>query len=181
MNRIGGKSNSGEGGEDPRRFTRDEDGDWRNSASSKLHQVVLVFPHIFGQCTRDSNQNGAGAKPGEGGQLPGPKVNPYIASVRNSTLMSGWFHHRHTMIFTRLKICTTHLRFEKCQSRSSRECQVGFWSWCWNHCCWCCKSQSRCILISGYDGGTGASPLTSLKHAGLPWELGIAEAQQTLV
>ena len=90
MNRIGGKSNSGEGGEDPRRFTRDEDGEWRNSAIKQVASGRFgVSSHYLTNAREIQIKMAQGAKPGEGGQLPGPKVNPYIASVRNSTPYVG--------------------------------------------------------------------------------------------
>ena len=183
MNRIGGKSNSGEGGEDPRRFTRDTDGDWRNSAIKQVASGRFgVSSHYLSSAKEIQIKMAQGAKPGEGGQLPGPKVNPYIASVRNSTpyvgLISPPPHHDIYSIED-----LAQLIFDlKNANREARvnvklvsEVGVGTIA------AGVAKAKADVILISGYDGGTGASPLTSLKHAGLPWELGIAEAQQTLV
>ncbi len=183
MNRIGGKSNSGEGGEDPRRFTRDTDGDWRNSAIKQVASGRFgVSSHYLSNAKEIQIKMAQGAKPGEGGQLPGPKVNPYIASVRNSTpyvgLISPPPHHDIYSIED-----LAQLIFDlKNANREARvnvklvsEVGVGTIA------AGVAKAKADVILISGYDGGTGASPLTSLKHAGLPWELGIAEAQQTLV
>ena len=183
MNRIGGKSNSGEGGEDPRRFTRDEDGEWRNSAIKQVASGRFgVSSHYLTNAREIQIKMAQGAKPGEGGQLPGPKVNPYIASVRNSTpyvgLISPPPHHDIYSIEDLAQL----IHDLKNANREARinvklvsEVGVGTIA------AGVAKAKADVILISGYDGGTGASPLTSLKHAGLPWELGIAEAQQTLV
>ena len=183
MNRIGGKSNSGEGGEDVRRFQPDQDGNWRNSAIKQVASGRFgVSSHYLSSAHEIQIKMAQGAKPGEGGQLPGPKVNPYIASVRNSTpyvgLISPPPHHDIYSIED-----LAQLIFDlKNANRDARinvklvsEVGVGTIA------AGVAKAKADVILISGYDGGTGASPLTSLKHAGLPWELGIAEAQQTLV
>ena len=183
MNRIGGKSNSGEGGEDKLRFQPDEDGNWRNSAIKQVASGRFgVSSHYLSSAKEIQIKMAQGAKPGEGGQLPGPKVNPYIASVRNSTpyvgLISPPPHHDIYSIEDLAQL----IYDLKNANRSARinvklvsEVGVGTIA------AGVAKAKADVILISGYDGGTGASPLTSLKHAGLPWELGIAEAQQTLV
>jgi glutamate synthase (ferredoxin) len=183
MNRIGGKSNSGEGGEDVRRFQPDQDGNWRNSAIKQVASGRFgVSSHYLSSAKEIQIKMAQGAKPGEGGQLPGPKVNPYIASVRNSTpyvgLISPPPHHDIYSIEDLAQL----IYDLKNANRSARinvklvsEVGVGTIA------AGVAKAKADVILISGYDGGTGASPLTSLKHAGLPWELGIAEAQQTLV
>ena len=183
MNRIGGKSNSGEGGEDPRRFTRDEDGEWRNSAIKQVASGRFgVSSHYLTNAREIQIKMAQGAKPGEGGQLPGPKVNPYIASVRNSTpyvgLISPPPHHDIYSIEDLAQLIydlKNANREARINVRLVSEVGVGTIA------AGVAKAKADVILISGYDGGTGASPLTSLKHAGLPWELGIAEAQQTLV
>ena len=183
MNRIGGKSNSGEGGEDPKRFTPDKDGNYRNSAIKQVASGRFgVSSHYLSTAEEIQIKMAQGAKPGEGGQLPGPKVNPYIASVRNSTpyvgLISPPPHHDIYSIEDLAQL----IYDLKNANRNARinvklvsEVGVGTIA------AGVAKAKADVILISGYDGGTGASPLTSLKHAGLPWELGIAEAQQTLV
>ena len=183
MNRIGGKSNSGEGGEDPKRFTADSDGNYRNSAIKQVASGRFgVSSHYLSTAEEIQIKMAQGAKPGEGGQLPGPKVNPYIASVRNSTpyvgLISPPPHHDIYSIEDLAQL----IYDLKNANRNARinvklvsEVGVGTIA------AGVAKAKADVILISGYDGGTGASPLTSLKHAGLPWELGIAEAQQTLV
>ena len=183
MNRIGGKSNSGEGGEDPKRFIADNDGNYRNSAIKQVASGRFgVSSHYLSTAEEIQIKMAQGAKPGEGGQLPGPKVNPYIASVRNSTpyvgLISPPPHHDIYSIEDLAQL----IYDLKNANRNARinvklvsEVGVGTIA------AGVAKAKADVILISGYDGGTGASPLTSLKHAGLPWELGIAEAQQTLV
>jgi len=183
MNRIGGKSNSGEGGEDPKRFKPDTNGDFKNSAIKQVASGRFgVSSHYLSTAEEIQIKMAQGAKPGEGGQLPGPKVNPYIASVRNSTpyvgLISPPPHHDIysiedlSQLIYDLKNANRNARINV---KLVSEVGVGTIA------AGVAKAKADVILISGYDGGTGASPLTSLKHAGLPWELGIAEAQQTLV
>lgn len=183
MNRIGGKSNSGEGGEDQERFYKSSQGDWRNSA---IKQVASGRFGVTSNYLTNANEIqikiAQGAKPGEGGQLPGPKVNPQIAKTRNSTpyvgLISPPPHHD---IYS-IEDLSQLIYDVKCANREARvnvklvsEVGVGTVA------AGVAKAKADVVLISGFDGGTGASPLTSLRHAGLPWELGIAEAQQTLV
>ncbi|MBT8205188.1 MAG: glutamate synthase subunit alpha, partial [Eudoraea sp.] len=183
MNRIGGKSNSGEGGEDAERFYRHQTGDWKNSAIKQVASGRFgVTANYLTNAQEIQIKMAQGAKPGEGGQLPGPKVNPAIAKTRNSTpyvgLISPPPHHDIYSIED-----LSQLIFDlKSANRKARinvklvsEVGVGTVA------AGVSKAKADVILISGHDGGTGASPLTSLKHAGLPWELGIAEAQQTLV
>ena len=183
MNRIGGKSNSGEGGEDSKRFKKDKNGDLRNSAIKQVASGRFgVSSYYLSSANEIQIKMAQGAKPGEGGQLPGPKVNPLIAKVRNSTPFVGLIspppHHDIYSIED-----LAQLIFDlKNANRKARinvklvsEVGVGTIA------AGVAKAKADVILISGYDGGTGASPLTSLRHAGLPWELGIAEAQQTLV
>jgi glutamate synthase (NADPH) large chain len=183
MNRIGGKSNSGEGGEDAERFYKNQTGNWRNSAIKQVASGRFgVTSNYLTNAQEIQIKMAQGAKPGEGGQLPGPKVNPAIAKTRNSTpyvgLISPPPHHDIYSIED-----LSQLIFDlKSANRKARinvklvsEVGVGTVA------AGVSKAKADVILISGFDGGTGASPLTSLKHAGLPWELGIAEAQQTLV
>ena len=183
MNRIGGKSNSGEGGEDAERFYKNQTGDWKNSAIKQVASGRFgVTSNYLTNAKEIQIKMAQGAKPGEGGQLPGPKVNPSIAKTRNSTpyvgLISPPPHHDIYSIED-----LSQLIFDlKSANREARinvklvsEVGVGTVA------AGVSKAKADVILISGHDGGTGASPLTSLKHAGLPWELGIAEAQQTLV
>lgn len=183
MNRIGGKSNSGEGGEDPDRFYKSQSGDWRNSAIKQVASGRFgVTSNYLSNASEIQIKMAQGAKPGEGGQLPGPKVNPDIARTRNSTpyvgLISPPPHHD---IYS-IEDLSQLIYDLKCANRAARinvklvsEVGVGTVA------AGVAKAKADVILISGHDGGTGASPMTSLKHAGLPWELGIAEAQQTLV
>ncbi|MFD1315415.1 glutamate synthase large subunit [Namhaeicola litoreus] len=183
MNRIGGKSNSGEGGEDQNRFIKDINGDSRNSAIKQVASGRFgVTSNYLTNAREIQIKMAQGAKPGEGGQLPGEKVYPWIAQVRNSTpyvgLISPPPHHDIYSIED-----LSQLIFDlKNANREARinvklvsEVGVGTIA------AGVAKAKADVILISGFDGGTGASPLTSLKHAGLPWELGVAEAQQTLV
>jgi glutamate synthase (ferredoxin) len=183
MNRIGGKSNSGEGGEDAERFYKNQNGDWRNSAIKQVASGRFgVTSNFLTNAKEIQIKMAQGAKPGEGGQLPGPKVNPSIAKTRNSTpyvgLISPPPHHDIYSIED-----LSQLIFDlKSANREARinvklvsEVGVGTVA------AGVAKAKADVILISGFDGGTGASPLTSLKHCGLPWELGVAEAQQTLV
>ena len=183
MNRIGGKSNSGEGGEDLNRFRKDLNGDSRSSAIKQVASGRFgVSSNYLTNAREIQIKMAQGAKPGEGGQLPGEKVFPWIAEVRNSTpyvgLISPPPHHDIYSIED-----LSQLIFDlKNANREARinvklvsEVGVGTIA------AGVAKAKADVILVSGFDGGTGASPLTSLKHAGLPWELGIAEAQQTLV
>ena len=183
MNKIGGKSNSGEGGEDSKRFKPDRNGNLKNSAIKQVASGRFgVSSHFLSSAQEIQIKMAQGAKPGEGGQLPGQKVNPYIASVRNSTpyvgLISPPPHHDIysiedlSQLIYDLKNAN---RFARINVKLVSEVGVGTIA------AGVAKAKADVILISGFDGGTGASPLTSLKHAGLPWELGIAEAQQTLV
>ncbi len=183
MNRIGGKSNSGEGGENPLRFYKDVNGDWKNSAIKQVASGRFgVSSNYLTNAAEIQIKMAQGAKPGEGGQLPGPKVNPEIAKTRNSTpyvgLISPPPHHD---IYS-IEDLSQLIYDLKSANRNARinvklvsEVGVGTIA------AGVAKAKADVVLVSGFDGGTGASPLTSLKHAGLPWELGIAEAQQTLV
>ncbi len=183
MNRIGGKSNSGEGGEDPKRYFPDENGDLKKSAIKQVASGRFgVSSYYLSSAEEIQIKMAQGAKPGEGGQLPGSKVNPYIASVRNSTpyvgLISPPPHHDIYSIEDLAQLIydlKNANRKARINVKLVSEVGVGTIA------AGVVKAKADVILISGYDGGTGASPLTSLKHAGLPWELGIAEAQQTLV
>ncbi len=183
MNRIGGKSNTGEGGEDPARFTPDANGDSRNSA---IKQVASGRFGVTSQYLVSSQEiqikMAQGAKPGEGGQLPGSKVYPWIAKVRHSTpgvgLISPPPHHDIysiedlAQLIHDLKNANPAARINV---KLVSEVGVGTIA------AGVAKAHADVVLISGHDGGTGASPQTSIKHAGLPWELGLAETHQTLV
>jgi len=183
MNRIGGKSNSGEGGEDSERFYKNQTGDWRNSAIKQVASGRFgVTSNYLTNAKEIQIKMAQGAKPGEGGQLPGPKVNPSIAKTRNSTPYVGLISpppHHDIYSIEDLSQLIYDLKSANREARVNvklvSEVGVGTIA------AGVSKAKADVILISGFDGGTGASPLTSLKHAGLPWELGIAEAQQTLV
>ncbi|CAN5453322.1 glutamate synthase large subunit [soil metagenome] len=183
MNEIGGKSDSGEGGEDPRRFKRYENGDWANS---KIKQVASgrfgVSAEYLASAEELEIKMAQGAKPGEGGQLPGHKVNGIIAKLRHTqpgvTLISPPPHHDiysiedlaqliHDLkeVNPRARVCV----------KLVAETGVGTVA------AGVAKANADIILVSGHEGGTGASPLSSIKHAGLPWEIGLAETQQVLM
>ena len=183
MNRIGGKSNTGEGGEDARRFTPDANGDLRRSAIKQVASGRFgVTSEYLVNADELQIKMAQGAKPGEGGQLPGHKVWPWIASVRHSTpgvgLISPPPHHDIYSIEDLAQLIHD-LKNANPRARISVKlvAEVGVGTVAAG----VAKAKSDVVLISGHDGGTGASPLTSLKHAGVPWELGLAETQQTLV
>ena len=183
MNRIGAKSNTGEGGEDPARYVLDANGDSRNSA---IKQVASARFGVTSQYLINAQElqikMAQGAKPGEGGQLPGTKVYPWIAEVRHSTpgvgLISPPPHHDIYSIedlaelIHDLKNANSGARINV---KLVSEVGVGTVA------AGVAKAHADVVLISGGEGGTGASPVTSIKHAGLPWELGIAETHQTLL
>ena len=183
MNRIGGKSNSGEGGEHRERFQKDANGDSRNSAIKQVASGRFgVTSHYLANAREIQIKMAQGAKPGEGGQLPGEKVLPWIAKARNSTPFVGLISpppHHDIYSIEDLAQLIFDLKNANREARINvklvSEVGVGTIA------AGVAKAKADVVLISGYDGGTGASPLTSLKHAGLPWELGLAEAQQTLV
>jgi len=183
MNRIGAKSNTGEGGEDPSRYTLDANGDSRNSAIKQVASARFgVTSHYLVNAQELQIKIAQGAKPGEGGQLPGHKVYPWIAKVRHSTpgvgLISPPPHHDIYSIEDLAQLIYD-LKNANSEARISvklvSEVGVGTIA------AGVVKAGADVVLISGYDGGTGASPLTSIKHAGAPWELGLAETHQTLV
>lgn len=183
MNKIGGKSNSGEGGEDEIRFEKKDDGTWERSAIKQVASGRFgVTSYYLSNADELQIKMAQGAKPGEGGQLPGYKVDEWIGRVRHSTpgvgLISPPPHHDIYSIED-----LAQLIFDlKNSNRAARinvklvsEAGVGTVA------SGVAKAKADVILISGYDGGTGASPLSSIRHAGLPWELGLSEAHQTLV
>ncbi len=183
MNRIGAKSNTGEGGEDPARYVPDENGDSRNSAIKQVASGRFgVTSHYLVNAQELQIKIAQGAKPGEGGQLPGHKVYPWIASVRHSTpgvgLISPPPHHDIYSIED-----LAQLIFDLKNANSTARISVKLVSevGVGTIAAGVVKAGADVVLISGYDGGTGASPLTSIKHAGAPWELGLAETHQTLV
>ena len=183
MNRIGAKSNSGEGGEDADRFTPDPNGDWRNSAIKQIASGRFgVTMGYLSSAVELQIKMAQGAKPGEGGQLPGEKVYPWIARTRHSTpyvsLISPPPHHDIYSIEDLAQL----IYDLKCANPSARinvklvsEVGVGTVA------AGVAKAGADVILISGEVGGTGASGLTSIRYGGLPWELGLSETQQTLV
>ena len=183
MNRIGGKSNTGEGGEDPERYFSAANGDSRNSAIKQVASGRFgVTSHYLVNARELQIKIAQGAKPGEGGQLPGEKVYPWIASVRHSTpgvgLISPPPHHDIYSIEDLAQLIFD-LKNANREARISvklvAEAGVGTIA------AGVAKARADVVLISGHDGGTGASPLTSIKHAGAPWELGLAETHQTLL
>ena len=183
MNSIGGKSNTGEGGEDPARYVPDANGDSRNSAIKQVASARFgVTSYYLTQAKELQIKMAQGAKPGEGGELPGRKAYPWIAKVRCSTpgvgLISPPPHHDIysiedlAQLIHDLKNANRHARISV---KLVSEAGVGTIA------AGVAKGHADVVLISGHDGGTGASPLTSIKHAGLPWELGLAETHQTLL
>ncbi|NCX09297.1 MAG: glutamate synthase large subunit [Actinobacteria bacterium] len=183
MNRIGGKSNTGEGGEDPARNKADSNGDLRRSAIKQVASGRFgVTSEYLVNADDIQIKMAQGAKPGEGGQLPGNKVYPWIAKVRYSTpgvgLISPPPHHDIYSIEDLAQLIHD-LKNANNQARIHVKlvAEVGVGTVAAG----VSKAHADVVLISGHDGGTGASPLTSLKHAGAPWELGLAETQQTLM
>ncbi|MGO9928297.1 MAG: glutamate synthase-related protein, partial [Mycobacterium sp.] len=183
MNRLGGRSNSGEGGENVKRFDRDPNGDWRRSAVKQVASARFgVTSHYLTNCSDIQIKMAQGAKPGEGGQLPGNKVYPWVAEVRHSTpgvgLISPPPHHDIYSIEDLAQLihdlknanpsARVHVKLVSENGVGTVAAGVS-------------KAHADVVLISGHDGGTGATPLTSMKHAGAPWELGLAETQQTLL
>ncbi|MDP4091907.1 MAG: glutamate synthase large subunit [Bacillota bacterium] len=183
MNRIGGKSNTGEGGEDPARFVPEANGDSKCSAIKQVASGRFgVTSEYLINAKEIQIKMAQGAKPGEGGQLPGRKVYPWVAKVRHSTpgvgLISPPPHHDIYSIEDLAEL----IHDLKNANRNARisvklvsEVGVGTIA------AGVAKGLADVVLISGYDGGTGASPRTSIRHAGLPWELGLAETHQTLL
>ncbi|MCP5139187.1 MAG: glutamate synthase large subunit [Chromatiales bacterium] len=183
MNRIGGMSNTGEGGEDPERFTPMANGD---SKSSAIKQVASgrfgVTSNYLVNARELQIKMAQGAKPGEGGQLPGSKVYPWVAKTRHTTAGVGLISpppHHDIYSIEDLAELIHDLKNANRDARISVKlvAEVGVGTIAAG----VAKAHADVVLISGYDGGTGASPQTSITHAGLPWELGLAETHQTLV
>ena len=183
MNRLGGRSNTGEGGEDPSRFTPDANGDRRRSAIKQVASGRFgVTIHYLVNADELQIKMAQGAKPGEGGQLPGHKVDAYIGSIRHTTpgvgLISPPPHHDIYSIED-LKQLIYDLRCANPEAEVSvklvSEVGVGTVA------AGVSKANADRVLIAGHDGGTGASPLSSIQSAGVPWEIGLAETQQTLL
>ena len=183
MNRIGGRSNTGEGGEDEGRFERDGNGDWRRSAIKQVASARFgVTTNYLVNADELQIKMAQGAKPGEGGQLPGHKVDDFIARVRHSIpgvgLISPPPHHDIYSIEDLAQLIYD-LKNANPRARISVKlvAEVGVGTVAAG----VSKAHADVVLISGDSGGTGASPLSSIKHAGIPWELGLAETQQVLV
>ncbi len=183
MNRIGSRSNSGEGGEDPKRYEKLPNGDDMCSATKQIASGRFgVNSYYLSKASELQIKMAQGAKPGEGGHLPGHKVNGWIGRVRNSTpgvgLISPPPHHDIYSIEDLAQLIydlKNSNRDARVNVKLVSETGVGTIA------AGVCKAKADAVLIAGYDGGTGASPLSSIKHAGLPWELGLSETHQTLV
>lgn len=183
MNRLGGKSNTGEGGEDAERYTPDLNGDSRKSAIKQVASGRFgVTSEYLVNATDIQIKMAQGAKPGEGGQLPGDKVYPWIAKTRYSTagvgLISPPPHHD---IYSIEDLAQLIFDLKNANPRARIHVKLVSEVGVGTVAAGVAKAHSDVVLISGHDGGTGATPLTSLKHAGIPWELGLAETQQTLI
>jgi glutamate synthase (NADPH) large chain len=183
MNRIGGRSNSGEGGEDERRYAPNPNGDWERSAIKQVASGRFgVTSYYLSEAKELQIKMAQGAKPGEGGQLPGDKVDEWIGKVRHSTpgvgLISPPPHHDIYSIED-----LAQLIFDLKNANPDADVNVKLVSKAGVGiiASGVAKAKADKILIAGYDGGTGASPLSSVRHAGLPWELGLAETHQVLV
>ncbi len=183
MNRLGGKSNTGEGGEDPERFVTMDNGDSKRSSIKQVASGRFGVTSEYLTAADDIQIKMAqGAKPGEGGQLPGRKVYPWIAKTRHSTTGVGLISpppHHDIYSIEDLAQLIHDLKNANPEARVHVKlvAEVGVGTVAAG----VSKAKADVVLISGHDGGTGASPLTSLKHAGGPWELGVAETQQTLL
>ncbi|MDU2063966.1 MAG: glutamate synthase large subunit [Sporomusaceae bacterium] len=183
MNRIGGKSNTGEGGENPERFIPLANGDSRSSAIKQIASGRFgVTSHYLAHADEIQIKMAQGAKPGEGGQLPGKKVYPWVAEVRGTTAGVGLISpppHHDIYSIEDLAELIHDLKNANPKARINvklvAEAGVGTIA------AGVAKARADVILISGYDGGTGASPRTSIRHTGLPWEVGLAETHQTLL
>jgi glutamate synthase (NADPH/NADH) large chain len=183
MNRIGGKSNSGEGGEDEIRFDRKENGDWERSAIKQVASGRFgVTSYYLSNADELQIKMAQGAKPGEGGQLPGHKVDEWIGRVRHSTpgvgLISPPPHHD---IYSIEDLAQLIFDLKNANRQARINVKLVSQAGVGTVAAGVAKAKADAILISGGDGGTGASPISSVRHAGLPWELGLAEAHQTLV
>ena len=183
MNRLGGRSNSGEGGEDPARYIPDANGDSRNSAIKQVASGRFgVTSYYLNNAQEIQIKLAQGAKPGEGGQLPGKKVYPWVAKTRGTTpgvgLISPPPHHD---IYSIEDLAQLIHDLKNANKRARINVKLVSEVGVGTIAAGVAKGKADVILISGYDGGTGASPKTSVQHAGLPWELGLAETHQTLL
>ncbi|OMF30865.1 glutamate synthase subunit alpha [Paenibacillus sp. FSL H8-0548] len=183
MNRLGGKSNTGEGGEDPARFIPDANGDSRRSAIKQVASGRFgVTSNYLVNADEIQIKMAQGAKPGEGGQLPGLKVYPWVAEVRGSTpgvgLISPPPHHD---IYSIEDLAELVHDLKNANPRARINVKLVSGVGVGTIATGVAKGRADVIMVSGYDGGTGASPMGSIRHAGLPWELGLAETHQTLM
>ncbi|MCO7176072.1 glutamate synthase large subunit [Sporolactobacillus kofuensis] len=183
MNRIGGKSNSGEGGEDAERFTREADGTWRRSSIKQVASGRFgVTSYYLSEADELQIKMAQGAKPGEGGQLPAGKVYPWIAKTRHATtgvaLISPPPHHD---IYSIEDLAQLIYDLKSSNPKARISVKLVAKGGVGTIAAGVAKGKADVILISGHDGGTGAASKTSIKHAGLPWEIGLAEAHQTLM
>ncbi|MCU6709187.1 glutamate synthase large subunit [Paenibacillus sp. J5C_2022] len=183
MNRLGGKSNTGEGGEDPNRFRPDANGDLRRSAIKQVASGRFgVTSNYLVNADEIQIKMAQGAKPGEGGQLPGLKVYPWVAEVRGSTpgvgLISPPPHHD---IYSIEDLAELIHDLKNANPRARINVKLVSEVGVGTIAAGVAKGRADVIMVSGYDGGTGASPMGSIRHAGLPWELGLAETHQTLM
>lgn len=183
MNRIGGKSNTGEGGEDEMRYKKLENGDSMRSAIKQVASARFgVTSYYLTNADELQIKMAQGAKPGEGGQLPGHKVDDWIAKVRHATpgvgLISPPPHHD---IYSIEDLAQLIFDLKNANRAARINVKLVSKAGVGTIAAGVAKAHADVILVSGFDGGTGASPLTSIQHAGLPWELGLAEAHQTLV
>ena len=182
MNRMGARSNSGEGGEDSARYQKDPNGDWRRSAIKQVASGRFgVTSEYLVNASDLQIKMAQGAKPGEGGQLPGHKVYPWIAKVRYATpgvgLISPPPHHD---IYSIEDIAQLIHDLKNANPKARVHVKLVAEAGVGTVAAGVAKAHADVVLISGHDGGTGASPLTSIKHGGVPWELGLAETQQVL-
>jgi glutamate synthase (NADPH/NADH) large chain len=183
MNRLGGKSNTGEGGEDPIRFNLMENGDSMRSAIKQVASARFgVTSHYLTEADELQIKMAQGAKPGEGGQLPGHKVDDWIGRTRHSTpgvgLISPPPHHD---IYSIEDLAQLIFDLKNANRAARINVKLVSKAGVGTIAAGVTKAKADVVLIAGFDGGTGASPISSIKHAGLPWELGLAEAHQTLV
>ena len=183
MNRIGGKSNSGEGGEDPIRFFPKKNGDWERSAIKQVASGRFgVTSYYLSNADELQIKMAQGAKPGEGGQLPGHKVDDWIGRVRHSTpgvgLISPPPHHD---IYSIEDLAQLIFDLKNANRKARINVKLVSEAGVGTIAAGVAKAYADVVLIAGHDGGTGASPISSIRHAGLPWELGLAETHQTLV
>jgi len=183
MNKLGGKSNSGEGGEDPIRFYPKPNGDWERSAIKQVASGRFgVTSYYLSNADELQIKMAQGAKPGEGGQLPGHKVDDWIGRVRHSTpgvgLISPPPHHD---IYSIEDLAQLIFDLKNANRKARINVKLVSEAGVGTIAAGVCKAHADVVLIAGHDGGTGASPISSIRHAGLPWELGLSETHQTLV